>query len=266
MNNLKLSIVLPVYNECENLKYLIPQLHNLFSFKCIEFEIIIVDDNSNDGTVELLEELKEKYKNIFHIIRSCENSLPMSIFDGVQSSKYQSVMWLDADGSMDSDAVEKLFDSYSKDSSNYYIGSRFVSGGGYKGQVSEKSGLFNIIKSIKNSEDSFLAIYLLIFFNMILKKITNVNINDLTSGFIIGDKKNYKENIFNQSNYGEYFIYLIADLLNSNQKIYEVGYYCKPRIYGNSKTSNNILRLIRLGLPYIKAAIKCKKKLTQPKK
>ena len=94
----------------------------------------------------------------------------------------------------------------------------------------------------------------------------SIHISDLTSGFIIGKKKYISEKCFKLSNYGEYFIYLIADLINRNKEVIEVGYYCKPRLYGKSKTSNNLMTLIKLGLPYIKAAIICKKKYNKKKK
>ena len=114
------------------------------------------------------------------------------------------------------------------------------------------------LKNIKNSEDSFLAIYLSIIFNKFLQFLISTNVRDLTSGFIIGKKSLIKESVFAQSNYGEYFIYLVVDLLKQGQQIVEIGYICKPRLYGKSKTSNNLLTLIRLGLPYIKAALKCR--------
>ena len=104
-----------------------------------------------------------------------------------------------------------------------------------------------------------MAIYLSIVFNKFLKLITSVQINDLTSGFIIGNKQFISKDVFYRSNYGDYFIYLVTDLIIQNRKIEEVGYYCKPRKFGSSKTSNNMIRLITLGIPYIKAAYICKK-------
>ena len=90
-------------------------------------------------------------------------------------------------------------------------------------------------------------------------------VTDLTSGFIIGNRKYVEKEPFEKSNYGEYFLYLISDLMIKNKRIIEIGYYCKPRVYGKSKTSNNLMTLIRLGLPYIKAAILCKKIYNQKK-
>lgn len=264
-NKIKLSIILPVYNEYENLEYLLPQLSNLCISLNLVFEIIVVDDQSTDSTEDLFKRSEIKILPIKHLVRKDKRSLPMSIFEGIEQSQFESVLWLDADGSMDIISVEKLLKEYINNSQNFYIGSRFVSGGGYKGQDENDNRISKIYKNIKNSEDSFLAIYLSIIFNKVLKYLIKVNISDLTSGFIIGQKKYISKKVFSKSNYGEYFLYLVADLIYKKRNIIEIGYICKPRKYGNSKTSNNLMTLIRLGLPYIKAAILCKKIYNQKK-
>lgn len=257
---------MPVFNERDNLEYLIPQFSNLCKSLLIDYEIIVVDDMSDDGTAELLNIFKNKTFNTRHILRKNERSLPKSIMKGIESSKFESVMWLDADGSMDIISAEVLIKKYLKNPNQFYIGSRFVSGGGYKGQDPNEKNFLKIIKNIKNSEDSLIAIYLSLLFNKALKKLTNTEVNDLTSGFIIGNRKYIDSNVFFKSNYGEYFVYLVNDLIAKKQKIVEVGYICIPRKFGNSKTSTNIISLIRLGLPYLKAAIVCKNNIKKKKK
>ena len=54
----KFTIVIPVYNEAKNLKILIPKIYR--ELKNSKFELIIVDDNSNDMTYEILKKLKKK--------------------------------------------------------------------------------------------------------------------------------------------------------------------------------------------------------------
>ena len=62
-----LSIVIPTYKEKKNLKNLIQRIKR--SLKNITYEIIIIDDESNDGTFELLKEIKSKNKNLKFFIR-----------------------------------------------------------------------------------------------------------------------------------------------------------------------------------------------------
>ena len=60
----KFTIVIPVYNEAKNLEILIPKIYK--ELKNIKFELIIVDDSSNDSTSKILKKLK---KNFIYIIR-----------------------------------------------------------------------------------------------------------------------------------------------------------------------------------------------------
>lgn len=69
--------------------------------------------------------------------------------------------------------------------------------------------------------------------------------------------------MFEKFTYGEYFVYVIMKLLKNNIQILEVGYFCKPRQFGKSKTSSSIFRLIRLSYPYLKIAYKSRKELNE---
>jgi dolichol-phosphate mannosyltransferase len=258
-----LSVILPTLNEGSNLEYLIPEINQVLrKYFISDYEIIVVDDGSSDETHEIVNDLISKNKNISLMIRKENNSLPNSIWQGIESSTKSHVAWLDADGSMDSLSLEKLILNQIKDTKKVFIGSRFVEGGGYKGQSEDgdkriKKTIFNVL----NSEDSVLAIYLSVIFNRFLKIIINVDVFDLTSGFIIGKKQYFKKNIFTQSSYGEYFILLVVDVLKNNIQISEVGYFCKTRNFGESKTSTNIFRLLGLSRPYIRMAFKARKHL-----
>ena len=264
----EISIILPTLNEAENINFLIPELQKLFDKKEInDYEIIIVDDGSTDNTKKIVDNLLKKNININFIQRQKPKSLPLSIMDGIKVSKYKNTMWLDADGSMDIQSCEFLIDNFLKNDSFAVIGSRFVDGGGYKGKKSfEDNKLNKIAKNLLNSEDSIFAVILSFIFNFILEKFSRFNIKDLTSGFIIIQKKYLDLSIFERAFYGDYFIYLLADLIKKNVEIKEVGYYCKTRKYGTSKTSTNLLRIIKLSIPYIKAAIISRKELNESKR
>ena len=66
---MKLTIVSPAYNEVHNIKVFVEQIEEVLSNKIEEFEIIIVDDNSKDGSEEILRKLNDKFKNFRYIIR-----------------------------------------------------------------------------------------------------------------------------------------------------------------------------------------------------
>lgn len=256
-----LSIVLPTLNEKENLEILIPSiLEKLASLKIEKYEILIVDDGSEDGTHQYIEQYNLIDKNVKLLLRNDQKSLPKSIFYGIKNSISEYVMWLDADGSMDASAVKKLIIEVNKKPESVFVGSRFIQGGGYKGQDEEQRlNIFEYIKKISNSEDSILAILLSKYFNKFIGSLLNIGIKDLTSGFIIGKREYFlNKEVFLNAIYGEYFIYLMKDLSLKNINTVEIPYFCKPRLTGYSKTSKNYLSLLKLSVPYIKAALKGK--------
>lgn len=260
MNISGLTIILPTLNEEENLKIIIPELVDVFtSLNFQNYEILVVDDSSEDATNNLINNLNKENKRIHLYERKEDRSLPMSIRDGVINAKYEYVMWLDADGSMGSEAVKKLIIYQDNNPASVIIGSRFVKGGGYKGiEVTGQTNFFKAMYNISKSNDSVLATILSKIFNNLLYFLLPSSVRDLTSGFIIGKKKYINENIFNISSYGDYFVYLVNDLHKNNIDILEVGYLCEMRIYGDSKTGSSISQLIKRGFPYLTAAVKCR--------
>ncbi|MFM7893023.1 MAG: glycosyltransferase, partial [Actinomycetota bacterium] len=132
----RLSVVLPVLNECDNLAELIPELCDALAPVLNDFEVIVVDDSSTDGTDHLMSELSRKDGRIRFLQRDGRpRSLPHSIEEGVQAAKFEHVAWMDADGSMPALSLANLITSYrtSTEQDVIIVGSRFVKDGGFKG-------------------------------------------------------------------------------------------------------------------------------------
>ena len=60
------SIIIPVYNESLNIKLLIDEIYNVVKYD--NFEIIVINDCSNDNTLEILKKIKNKYQNFIYIL------------------------------------------------------------------------------------------------------------------------------------------------------------------------------------------------------
>jgi len=258
MNNKlqKISIILPTLNEAKNLKILIPQIiEELDSHKEDDFEVIVVDDGSTDNTKDIVDKLNEENSNIRLINRKTKPSLPMSIWDGIENSKYEHVLWMDADLSMPANTVKKLINKLSENNDSIVIGSRFSDGGAYKGILElENRSFVGAILNVYKSNDTVLGMILSNVFNKVLRKIYKSNITDITSGFIVGKKSYFKKEVFQNSSYGEYFIYLVNDIVINNINVIEIGYICETRRHGSSKTATSLYQLIKRGYPYIRVA------------
>ena len=154
-----------------------------------------------------------------------------------------------------SNRIEDFF----KNMDNIVIGSRFVKGGGYKGVKNLNSSLFEAAKNVRNSNDSVFGMIFSMYFKKFLVFLFNSEVKDLTRGFIVGKKTLFQKKISERSNYGDYFVYPVADLIKSNINIKEIAYICETRMYGESKTASSIFQLFRRGIPYITAAYNCRR-------
>lgn len=256
----KISIILPTLNEEENLKLLIPEIVNLLEADLnIKYEVIVVDDGSTDMTEVYITDLMTKNDSIKFLLREGEKSLPLSILQGINLAHYEHVMWLDADGSMTPLAMGKLLTTYFEhiysENEKVIIGSRFIEGGGYKGVKDVKNqSILSSINNVRHSNDSVFGMLLSILINKVLSTLFRSELTDLTSGFIVLRKNHIDPKVFEDKDYGEYFIYLIGSLIKKEIQIMEVGYICETRLHGYSKTGSGIIKFIIRGIPYIKAA------------
>ncbi len=106
------TIILPVLNEKDNILKLIIELEKIF-INC-NYEIIVVDDSSTDGTTQLLNDLKVK-KNFFkHILRNKKKNLVDSLNEGISEAKFNKIIWMDCDFSHPPKSLKKIFNYVDK--------------------------------------------------------------------------------------------------------------------------------------------------------
>ena len=109
INFVYISIILPCYNEVNNLSKLIKNLINKILETNHNFEIIVVDDNSNDGSIALIKKLSRKHSNIKLIERVGRSGLGSAIKEGLLSSYGDYALVMDSDGQHDlNDAISCL--------------------------------------------------------------------------------------------------------------------------------------------------------------
>jgi dolichol-phosphate mannosyltransferase len=130
---MKLSLVIPTYNEKENVQKLIKEIQKEFKENEIEGEIIIVDDNSPDGTGKILENLRKKQKNLKIIHRKGKLGLSSAVLEGWKIAKGNILGVMDADLSHPPDKIKELFKTIEAGKADFTIGSRYIKGGKIEG-------------------------------------------------------------------------------------------------------------------------------------
>ena len=223
------SVILPTLNENGHIVQLIESISTIFQKKNIIFEIIIVDDNSTDGTVETINTVKHKFNNLELIVRTgLKRNLANSINDGIALAKYENIIWLDADFQH----PPKYIESFIQEIVNHdvVIASRFLPRSDRYFKKSE------ISKDV-NENQSY-------FYNKLCNFFLYRDLTDFTSGFICL-KKFYFENFKLEGYYGNYFFNLIFYLKKKNAKIIEIPFTDEIRATGKSKT------LVKINFKYI---------------
>jgi len=120
------SIIIPAYNEEENLPFL---LDDLLSLKLKDTEIIIVNDNSKDKTPEIAERYSKKYKNISVINRTKgNNGMGFALVEGTKKAKGEIIVWLMADRCDNLETIPRMINKI-KSGSDMVFGSRYMKGG-----------------------------------------------------------------------------------------------------------------------------------------
>lgn len=121
-----ISIIVPTYQEVENLKPLSEMIQSALNGR--DYEIIIMDDNSQDGSVELCQELAATYP-IRIITRTEDRGLSPAVIDGFDHAHGDYIVVMDADLSHPASAIPKMIDQLKSGESDFVLGSRYVAGG-----------------------------------------------------------------------------------------------------------------------------------------
>lgn len=120
---IKVSLVIPTYNEAKNLPLLLEEVTNLIDKQKIDLEFIIVDDNSPDGTGKIADELSIKYPmRVIH--RSGKLGLGSAVIAGFELSDRENIGVMDGDLSHDPAILNNLI--LSLDQYDLTVGSRFT--------------------------------------------------------------------------------------------------------------------------------------------
>ncbi len=126
---MKTLVVVPTYNERENITRLVPLLLKMVP----GLEVLVVDDSSPDGTAQVVTEMKATHPQVNLLLRPQKQGLGRAYLDGFAwglSRGYDAIVEMDADFSHRPEDLRKLVDVLSEPNVDFVVGSRYVRGGG----------------------------------------------------------------------------------------------------------------------------------------
>jgi dolichol-phosphate mannosyltransferase len=127
MEELSNIVIIPTYKERENIEAIVRTI----SSQSISFDILIIDDNSPDGTASIVKDLQKSFKNLFLIERPGKQGLGTAYLAGFKwalEKGYNYIYEMDADFSHDPRDLVKLYRACAEDGADLAIGSRYISG------------------------------------------------------------------------------------------------------------------------------------------
>ena len=92
-----LSVIVPTYNEVDNMSVLIPKLVEILESEQIPHEILVMDDNSPDGTAKEVERIAGDRENIRVVVRTRNRGLSPAVIDGYDEATGDILLVMDAD-------------------------------------------------------------------------------------------------------------------------------------------------------------------------
>ena len=216
-------VILPTYNEAENIKVLIPRI-----FKYIEdCTVLVIDDGSPDGTAEIAKDLANKYPALEVINQGKKGGLGSAYRFGFLwglSRDYSELVEMDGDLSHRVRDLSNLLEMKKRLSADLVIGSRWISGG----EIENWSKARELLSR---------------FANRYVRAVLNLHVNDSTSGFRVYNADLIKKiDVASIQSEGYCFqIEMTRAARKAGAKIVEVPITFRERESGVSKMSKAIV-------------------------
>lgn len=164
-------VIIPTYNEIENIEAII---RAVFSLEKV-FDVLVVDDNSPDGTSEKVKTLQTEFANQLHVLnRPKKTGLGTAYIEGFRwclNNNYNYIIEMDADFSHNPSDLIRLYNTCEKEGADMSIGSRYIN---------------NRVNVVNWDMKRLLMSY---FASKYVKLITRMKIDDTTAGFVCYDRR-----------------------------------------------------------------------------
>ncbi|MEB3210766.1 MAG: glycosyltransferase [Leptolyngbyaceae bacterium] len=221
MTGTNLSIILPTYNESENVRKLIPELKREFQGA----EIIVVDDNSPDGTSEIAKDLGARV-----ILRKDRKGLGAALKDGYNYASNEVIVSMDADCSLSVKAIYQLLAKLK--THDLVVGSKYSKNSRAEGFASRNQKVLSYLGN---------KFFIILF---------RLPVEDVTLNFRAFTKEAWKR-LDLQENSNVFLLEMLIQAKSKKMKVFQIPIIFSKRFYGKSKTN-----LRKLFPQYLKFLVK----------
>jgi dolichol-phosphate mannosyltransferase len=220
----RVSIVLATFNERENI---LDTIRGVFENLGDSTEVIVVDDDSPDGTWKLAQELKDPRVKV--IRRVGTRGLASAFNRGILESRGAIVGWMDADMCMPPAMLPGMVAEL--DRHDVVVGSRYAPGG--------------------RDDRAWLRVAASRLINGLATAVLGYGIRDYDSGFVVLRRTVFDRVSLIPTGYGAYFMEFLYACRRKGLTVKEVPYTFRDRQKGVSKSAPSLLRFLSTGLQYV---------------
>ncbi len=213
------SVVLSTYNERENLSNLVPIIESILKRNKIRAEIIVVDDNSPDGTSDLVRVLAKKYGNVRLLWRPAKMGPGSAHADGYKFAKGGIIVGMDADFSHSPYDIPR-FVAKINDGYDLVVGSRYIKGGQYE---------VKSFQSLKKNIASRLG-------NVLIFLLSRVPVHDFTTA-LRAFRREVAQEVETESKGNSFFMEFVVKACWKGYRTTEIPIVFRDRVIGKSKLS-----------------------------
>lgn len=217
-------IIIPTLNEVENINAIIKAVFDINT----DYHILVVDDNSTDGTIEMIRSLQKTYTNLFLEVRINSRGLGKAYIHGFKwalEKNYEFILEMDADFSHNPKDIPRLIDACQNQGHELAIGSRYI------------NNKINVINW------DFKRLMLSYFASKYVKLVTGIPVFDTTAGFICYRRKVLEKIDFSNIRFTGYAFQIEMKFKAwlHQFKIKEVSIIFTDRTKGTSKLDSSII-------------------------
>jgi dolichol-phosphate mannosyltransferase len=214
-----LSVVVPTFNERDNVQEIVRRLDSVLAG--LDWEVVFVDDDSTDGTLDILRKLARSDPRVRFLHRIGRRGLASAVIEGVQSTSSPFIAVIDGDLQHDESLLPKMHALLQSSNCEVVVGSRYMETGGVK-NWDKRRQLVSLVAT------------------RLAQRLMRARITDPMSGFFMLKRDAFDRSVRQLSSIG---YKILLDILMSAQPALnaaELPYVFRSRVHGESKLDSAV--------------------------